>query len=98
MEDDNIGTVVEIMKSGDESTDSKDEDMSEEEEGTSEDEETLEEDDNGDSKEPSGIILHFEGIHQVGGASTNALDGSYRPGRPLGPRQSLEEPTTTMEE
>jgi hypothetical protein len=93
--DDNIGAVVEIRKSGDESTDSRDENTSEEEEDTSEDEETSEEDDDGDGEEPSGITLHSEGTHRVGGASTDASDGSYRPGRPLGPRQSSKESATT---
>jgi hypothetical protein len=97
MENDNTMAVVEIRKSGDESTDSEDEDTSEEEEDTSEDEETLEEDDDGDSEEPSGITLYSKSTHQVGGASTDASDGSYRPGRSSGPRQSLEEPATTTE-
>jgi hypothetical protein len=81
--------AVEIMKSGDESKDSEDEDTSEED--------TLEEDDDGDNEEPSGITLHSESTHRTGGASTDALDGSYRPCRPSGPRQSLEEPATTTE-
>jgi hypothetical protein len=89
--------AVEIRKSGDENTDSEDEDTSEEEEDTSEDEETLEEDDDGDGEEPSGITLHSESIHQAEGASTDALDGSYHPGRPSGPRQSSKEPATTTE-
>jgi hypothetical protein len=89
-EDDNTGAAVEIRKSGDESTDSEDED-------TSEDEETSEEDDDGDGKELSGITLHSESTHRAGGASTDASDGSYHPGRPSGPRQSSEEPTTTTE-
>jgi hypothetical protein len=88
-EDDNTGVAVEIRKSGDESTDSEDEDMSEED--------TSEEDDDGDGKEPSGITLHSESIHRARRASTDALDGSYRPGRPSGPRQSSEEPATTTE-
>jgi hypothetical protein len=94
-EDDNTMAAVEIRKSGDESTDSEDEDTSEED--TSEDEETSEEDDDGDGEEPSGITLHYESTHQAGGASTNASDGSYRPGRPSGLRQSSEEPATTIE-
>jgi hypothetical protein len=102
--------AVEIRKSGDESTDSEDEDTSEEEEDTSEDEETSEEeedtsedeetseeDDDGDGEELSGITLHSESIHKAGRASTDASDGSYHPGRPSGPRQSLEEPATTTE-
>jgi hypothetical protein len=97
MEDDNTMAAVEIRKSGNESTDSEDEDTSEEEEDTSEDEETSEEDDDGDGEEPSGITLHSESTHKAGGASTDASDGSYRPGRPSGPRQSLEEPATTTE-
>jgi hypothetical protein len=97
MKDDNTGAAVEIRKSGDESTDSEDEDTSEEEEDTSEDEETSEEDDDGDSEEPSGITLHSESTHWAGGASTDASDGSYRPGRPSGPRQSSEVPATTTE-
>jgi hypothetical protein len=96
-EDDNIGAEVEIMKSGDESTDFEDEDTSEEEEDTSEDEETSEEDDDGDGEEPSGITLHSEGTHQAGGASTDASNGSYRPCRSSGPKQSSEEPATTTE-
>jgi hypothetical protein len=88
-EDDNTGAVVEIRKSGDESTDSEDEDTSEED--------TSEEDDDDDGEEPSGITLHSESIHRVGGASTDTSDGSYRPGRLSGPRQSLEEPATTTE-
>jgi hypothetical protein len=95
--DDNIMAMVEIKKSGDESTDSEDEDTSEEEEDTLEDEETSEEDDDGDGEEPSGITLHSKSTHRAGGASTNASDGSYRPCRPSGPRQSLEEPATTTE-
>jgi hypothetical protein len=87
--------VVEIRKSRDESTNSEDEDMSEEEEDTSEDEETSEEDDNGDGEEPSGITLHSEGTHRAGGASTDASDGSYRPCRPSGPRQSSKEAALT---
>jgi hypothetical protein len=90
-EDDNTVAAVEIRKSGDESTDSEDEDTSEEEE------DTLEEDDDGDGEEPSGITLHSESTHRAGGASTNASDGSYRPCRLLGPRQSSEEPATIME-
>jgi hypothetical protein len=97
IEDDNTGAVVEIRKSRDESTNSEDEDMSEEEEDTSEDEETSEEDNDGDSKEPSGITVHSESIHRAGGASIDASDGSYRPCRPSGPRQSSEEPATTTE-
>jgi hypothetical protein len=93
--------AIQIRKSGDESKDSEDEDTSEEEEDTledtSEDEETSEEDDDGDGEEPSGITLHSESTHRTGGASTDALDGSYRPGRPSSPRQSSEEPTTTTE-
>jgi hypothetical protein len=81
---------VEIKKSGDKNTDSEEED-------TSEDEETSEEDDDGDGEEPSGITLHSESTHWAGGASTDASDGSYCPGRPSGPRQSLEEPATTTE-
>jgi hypothetical protein len=96
-EEDNIMAAVEIRKSGDESTDSMDEDTSEEEEDTSEDEETSEEDDDGDGEEPSGINLHSQSTHRTGGASTNASNGSYRPGRPSGPRQSSEEPATTTE-
>jgi hypothetical protein len=96
-EDNNTMAAVEIRKSGDESTDSEDEDTSEEEDDTSKDEETSEEDDDGDGKEPSGITLHSESTHQAGEASTNASDGSYRPGRPSGPRQSSEEPATTTE-
>jgi hypothetical protein len=107
-EDDNTMAAVEIRKSGDESTDSEDEDMSEEEEeeeeeDTSEDEETSEEDDDGDGdgdgdgEEPSGITLHSESTHRTGGASTDASNGSYRPCRPSGPRQSSEEPATTTE-
>jgi hypothetical protein len=68
-----------------------------EEDDTSEDEETSEEDDDGDGEEPSGITLHSEGTHWIGGASTDASDGSYRPGRPSGPRQSSKEPATTTE-
>jgi hypothetical protein len=94
-EDDNTMAVVEIRKSGDESTDSKDEDTSEEEEDTLEDEKTLEEDDDGDGEEPSGITRHSESTHRTGGASTDASDGSYHPGKPSGPRQSSEEPATT---
>jgi hypothetical protein len=97
MEDDKTVATVEIKKSGDESTDSEDEDMSKEEEDTSGDEETSEEDDDGDGKEPSGITLHSKSTHQAGGASTNASDGSYRPGRPSSPRQSSEELATTTE-
>jgi hypothetical protein len=101
MEDDNRMAAVEIRKSGDESTDSEDEDTSEEEEDTSEDtsedDETSEEDDDGDGEEPSGITLHSEGTHRTGGASTDASDGSYHPGKPSGPRQSSEEPATTTE-
>jgi hypothetical protein len=101
-EDDNRMAAVEITKSGDESKDSEDEDTSEEEEedtleDTSEDDETSEEDDDGDGEEPSGITLHSEGRHRTGGASTDASDGSYHPGRPSGPRQSSEEPATTTE-
>jgi hypothetical protein len=91
MNDDNIGATVEIRKSGDESKDSKDEDTSEEEEDTSE------EDDDSNSEEPSGITLHSDSTHRAGGASTDTSDGSYRPGRPSGPRQSSEEPVTTTE-
>jgi hypothetical protein len=87
--------AIEIRKSGDESTDSKDEDMSEEEEDRLEDEETSEEDDDGDGEEPSGITLHSESTHRTGGASTDASNGSYRPGRSSGPRQSSKEPATT---
>jgi hypothetical protein len=96
-EDDNRMAAVEIRKSGDESTDSEDEDTSEEEEDTSEEEEdtsedtkedTSEEDDDGDGEEPSRITLHSEGTHRTGGASTDASDGSYHPGRPSAPRQS----------
>jgi hypothetical protein len=54
-------------------------------------------DDDGDGEEPSGITLHSEGTHRTGGASTDASDGSYHPGRPSGPRQSSEEPATTTE-
>jgi hypothetical protein len=91
--------AVEIRKSGDESMDSEDEDTSEEDtsEDTSEDDETSEEDDDGDGEEPSGITLHSEGTHRTRGASTDASDGSYHPGRPSGPRQSSEELATTME-
>jgi hypothetical protein len=108
-EDDNTMAAVEIRKLGDESTDSEDEDTSEEDEDTSEedtseeeedtleDEETSEENDNGDGKEPSGITLHSKSIHRTRGASTDASDGSYRPGRLSGPRQSSKEPATTME-
>jgi hypothetical protein len=89
-EDDNRMAAVEIRKSRDESTDSEDEDTSEDEEDTSEDtsedDETSEEDDDGDGEEPSGITLHSEGTHRTGGASTDASDGSYHPGRPSGPR------------
>jgi hypothetical protein len=88
-EDDNKMAAVEIRKSRDESTDSKDEDRSEEKEDTSE------EDDDGDGEEPSGITLHSDSTHRVGGASIDTSDGSYRPGRPSGPRQSLEELATT---
>jgi hypothetical protein len=66
------------------------------EEDTSE-EDTSKEDDDGDGGEPSGITLHSESIHRTGGASTDASNGSYRPGRPLDPRQSLEESATIME-
>jgi hypothetical protein len=101
MEDDNRMAAVEIRKSGDESKDSEDEDTSKEEEDTSEDtsedEETSEEDDDGDSEEPSGITLHSESTHRTGGASTDASDGSYRPGRPSSLRQSSEELATTTE-
>jgi hypothetical protein len=90
--------AVEIRKSGDESKDSEDEDTSKEEEDTSEDEETSEEDDDGDGEEPSGITLHSESTHRIGGASTYTSDGSYRPSKPSGPRQSSKEPATTMEE
>jgi hypothetical protein len=96
-EDDNTVAAVEIRKSGDESKDSKDEDTSEEEEDTLEDEETSEEDDDGNGEEPRGITLHSESTHQAGGASTDASDGSYRPGKPSGPRQSSEEPATITE-
>jgi hypothetical protein len=96
-EDDNTMAAVEIMKSGDESTDFEDEDTSEEEEDTSNDEETSKEDDDGDGEEPSGITLHSESTHRIGGASTDASDGSYRPGRLSSPKQSLEEPATTTE-
>jgi hypothetical protein len=97
-EDDNTGATVEIRKSGDENTDSEDEDTSEEEEeDTSEDEETSEEDDDNDSEEPSGITLHSDSRHQAGGASTDASDGSYRPGRSSSPRQPSEESATTTE-
>jgi hypothetical protein len=96
-EDDNTVAAVEIRKSGDESTNSEDEDSSEEEDDTSENEETSEEDDNGDGEEPSGITLHSESIHRARGASTDASDGSYRLGRPSGPRQSSKEPATTTE-
>jgi hypothetical protein len=96
-EDDNTMAAVDIRKSGDESKDSEDEDTSEEEEDTSEDEETSEEDDDGDGEEPSGITLHSESTHRTGGTSTKASDGSYRPGKPSGPRQSSEEPATTTE-
>jgi hypothetical protein len=82
-EDDNTMAAVEIRRSGDESKDSEDDDTSEEEEDTSE------EDDNGDGKEPSGITLHSESTHKTGGASIDASDGSYRPGRPSGPRHDL---------
>jgi hypothetical protein len=91
MEDDNTGAAVEIRKSGDESTDS------EGEEDTSEDEETSEEDDDSDGEELSGITLHSESTHWAGGASIDASDGSYRPDKPSGPRQSSEEPVTTTE-
>jgi hypothetical protein len=94
-EDDNTVATVEISKSGDESTDSE-EDTSKEED-TLEDEETSEEDDDGDGEEPSGITLYSESTHRAGVVSTNASDGSYRPSRPLGPRQSSEEPATTTE-
>jgi hypothetical protein len=96
-EDDNTVAAVEIRKSGDKRTDSEDEDTSEEEEDTSEDEKTLEEDDDGDGEELSGITLHSESTHRAGGASTDASDGSYRPSRPSGPRQSSKEPATTTE-
>jgi hypothetical protein len=89
-EDDNTMAAVEIRKSGDENKDSEDED-------TSEDKETSEEDDDGDDEEPSGITLHSESTHRIGGGSTDASDGSYRPGRASGPRQSVEEPATTTE-
>jgi hypothetical protein len=89
--------AIQIRKSGDESMDSEDEDTSEEEEDTSEDEETSEEDDDGDGEEPSGITLYSESTHRTGGASTDASDGSYRPGRPSSPRESSEEPATTTE-
>jgi hypothetical protein len=89
-EDDKTWATVEIMKSGDESTDSEDED-------TSEDEETSEEDDHGDGEEPSGITLHSESTHRAGGASIDASNGSYRLGRPSGPRQPSKEPATTTE-
>jgi hypothetical protein len=96
-EDDNTMAAVEIRKSKDESKDSENEDTSEEEEDTSEDEETSEEDDDSDSEEPSGITLHSESTHRTRGTSTDASDGSYRPSRPSGPRQSLEEPAMTTE-
>jgi hypothetical protein len=96
-EDDNTVATVEIRKSRDESTDSEDDDTSEEEEDTLEEEDTSEEDDDGDSEEPSGITLHSKSTHRVGGASRDASDGSYRPGRSSGPRQSSEEPATTTE-
>jgi hypothetical protein len=96
-EDDNTVAVVEIRKSRDESTDSEDEDTSEEEEDTSEDEETSEEDDDGDGEEPCVITLYSESTHRAGRASTDASDGSYYLDRPLGPRQSSEEPATTSE-
>jgi hypothetical protein len=97
MEDDMRMAAIQIRKSRDESKDSEDEDTSKEEEDTSEDEETSEEDDDGDGEEPSGITLHSESTHRTGGASTDVSDGSYRPGRPLSPRQSSEEPATTTE-
>jgi hypothetical protein len=62
-----------------------------------EDEETSKEDDDGDGEEPSRITLHSESTHRTGGASTDASDGSYCPGRPSDPRQSSEEPATTTE-
>jgi hypothetical protein len=96
-EDDNTMAAVEISKSRDERKDSEDENTSEEEEDTLEDEETSEEDDDGDGEEPSGITLHSKSTHRTGGASTDASDGSYRPGRSLGPRQSSEKPATTTE-
>jgi hypothetical protein len=96
-EDDNTMAAVEIRKSGDESKDSEDDDTSEEEEDTSEDEETSEEDDDGDGEEPSGITLHSESTHRMGGTSTDASDGSCHLGRPSGPRQSSKEPATTTE-
>jgi hypothetical protein len=96
-EDDNTMAAVEIRKSRDESTDSEDEDTSEEEEDTSEDEETSKEDDDEDGEEPSRITLHSESTHWARGASTDVSNGSYRLGRPSGPRQSSEEPATTTE-
>jgi hypothetical protein len=57
----------------------------------------LEEDDDGDGEEPRGITLQSKGIHWAGGASTNASDGSYHPCSSSGPRQSSEEPATTIE-
>jgi hypothetical protein len=57
----------------------------------------MEEDDNGNGDEPSGITLHSQDTHRVGGASTDTSNGSYHPGRPSGPRQSSEEPATTTE-
>jgi hypothetical protein len=91
-ENDNTVAAVEIRKSGDESTDFGDEDTSKEE-----DEETSEEDDDGDGEEPSGITLHSESTHRARRVSTDASDGSYRPCRPLGLKQSSEEPATTTE-
>jgi hypothetical protein len=91
MEDDNTRAAVDFRKLRDESTDSEDKDTSKEEVDTSE------EDDDGDGEEPSGITLHSESTHRAGGASTDASDDSYRPGRPLGPRQSSEEPAMTTE-
>jgi hypothetical protein len=89
-EDYNTMAAVEIRKSGNESTNSEEDD-------TSEDEETSKEDDDGDGEEPSGITLHSESTHRTGGTSIDASDGSYRPSRPSGPRQSSEEPATTTE-
>jgi hypothetical protein len=96
-EDDNTMAAVQIRKSRDESTDSEDEDTLEEEEDTLKDEETSEEDDDGDGEEPSEITLHFESTYRAGGMSTDASNGSYRLGRPSSPRQSSEEPATTLE-
>ena len=57
----------------------------------------MEEEDDSDNEEPSGTTLLSATTLRAGGASTNASDSSYRPGRSSGPVQSLDELATTME-